>query len=172
MGIWKDIPGYEGLYQVSNMGQIKSFPRTNRSTSKILSTKPKDNGYIEVALYKNKKCIKFYIHRIVLETFIGKSDLECNHKDGIKSHNNIENLEYCTRTENLKHAFKIGLKEHKGVKHPRSKLREFQIYRIKFIAKYYNVKRGYWTSLARSLRMSRSAIYSIIKNVTWKHIHV
>lgn len=97
--IWKDIPGYEGLYRASNLGKVKSLKReTNKVWNrfqycnkplkeKIL--KPDGSKYLQVQLCKNKKITKYFIHRLVLLAFVGKSDLECNHKNGIKTDNRL-----------------------------------------------------------------------------------
>lgn len=111
---WKDIEGYEGLYQISNLGRVKSLPKPCRNNSiskeKILKPRINDNGYCVVDLYKNKKRKVFRIHKLVMHTFIGKNEsLDINHIDGNKTNNKLSNLEYCTRQENMLHAVKIGL---------------------------------------------------------------
>jgi len=173
--IWKCIPNYEGLYEVSNTGRIKSLSGKliiNGKISKEIILKPIIDryGYLKTTLYKNKTGKIKSIHRVVLEAFVGSSDLPCNHINGIKSDNNLSNLEYCTQSENEKHAHRIGLKNFKGENAPSSKLTESQVRRIKFIAEHYKVERGYWSKLARSLKISRMTIYAIIHNRNWRHI--
>lgn len=97
--IFKDIPDYEGLYQVSNKGKVKSI-----ITGKIRKTYIENNGYERIILYKNNKAKIHSIHRLVALIYIGKNNLEVNHIDGNKLNNNLENLEYCTRIENMQHA--------------------------------------------------------------------
>lgn len=108
--IWKDIEEYEGLYQISNLGNIKSKKRqgTNGTVTKHLSK----IGYYTVDLYKNSKRQTKYLHRLIAETFIlNPNNLRCiNHKNGIKTDNRIENLEWCSHSENNKHAYYLGLK--------------------------------------------------------------
>lgn len=112
--IWKDIEGYEGLYQISNFGRVKSLPKKNGNSyqeERIL--KPKNNqGYMQVNLYKNKKCKSIVIHRMVAKAFIKNeyNKREVNHIDGNKANNRVDNLEWCTPSENQKHAYRIGLK--------------------------------------------------------------
>lgn len=113
--IWKDIVGYEGLYQVSNLGRVKSLPRFDRKgrfhSEKIKSQVNNGNGYMIVNLKHNGKQQMRTVHRLVAEHFIS-NDLELpevNHIDGNKSNNIVTNLEWCTRSENVKHAVDNGL---------------------------------------------------------------
>ena len=103
--IWKDIPGYEGLYQISNLGNVKSLPRkvNKRKCEEIIKVPTISNkGYYRISLCKNGK-IKYYaIHRLVAEAFISNhNNLPCvNHKDCNKQNNNVDNLEWCTYSYN------------------------------------------------------------------------
>ena len=103
--IWKDIKGYEGLYQVNNFGNIKN--------TKGLLIKQFDNhyGYLIVSLFKNKKQKSFPVHRLVAINHIeNPSNYEqVNHIDGNKLNNCVDNLEWCTRSQNQIHAFQNGL---------------------------------------------------------------
>jgi hypothetical protein len=113
---WKDIIEYEGLYQISNLGRVKSL-KFNKEI--ILKPMKLQNGYLKVQLYKlyytNPKVvrpiIRKLVHRLVLESFIGKSDLQCNHKNGIKTDNRLVNLEWITALENVRHSIKTGLRK-------------------------------------------------------------
>lgn len=95
---WKDIKGYEGLYQVSNMGVIRSL-----YTGKILKAKKETNGYMRVKLYKDGKGKSHTVHRIVAEHFIPNpyNLPQVNHKNEIKTDNRVENLEWCDAKYNL-----------------------------------------------------------------------
>lgn len=96
--IWKDIKGYEGLYQISNFGRIKSLCRKFRNKDIILKPLIGKGNYLQINLYKNGKMLKYQIHRLVAETFIINSDnLPCiNHKDENRQNNCVKNLEWCT----------------------------------------------------------------------------
>ena len=97
---WLDIPGYGGLYQISNFGRVKSFYFKNPRILKPHKVK----GYSNVELYKNKKKKQFYIHRLVMENFCpieNMNVLDVNHKDEDKSNNHISNLEWMTHKDNL-----------------------------------------------------------------------
>lgn len=92
MEIWKDIKGYEGLYQVSNQGRVRSLYKGVR----ILKTR-NNKGYLRVALYKENKYKHISIHRLVAEAFLPnpKNLPQVNHKSEIKTDNRVENLEWC-----------------------------------------------------------------------------
>lgn len=116
--IWKDIAGYEGLYQVSNLGQVRSVGRIDSRghfyKSKILSFEIMKKGYKRVSFCIEGKIIKKMVHRLVAETFLpNENNLpEINHKDGNKSNNIVTNLEWCTTLDNIHHAFDTGLRTH------------------------------------------------------------
>lgn len=107
--IFKDIPGYEWLYQVSNIGNVKSFNWRNKWITNIIKSFKNQKGYLRVSLSNNNKSNNFLVHRLILLSFVGNSKLEVNHKDWNKQNNTLDNLEYCTRGENVKHWHKIWL---------------------------------------------------------------
>lgn len=117
--IWKDIKGYEDLYKVSNFGKIKSLERINQignnkyvTFEKILKHHiNKKRGYCQVNLCKNGTRKLFTCHRLVAETFIPNMDNKkyVNHIDGNKTNNCIDNLEWCTHSENINHAYRNNL---------------------------------------------------------------
>ena len=109
---WKDIQGYEGLYQVSNLGEVRSLKYKGRNNIKILKGASDKDGYRRVALFDKEKCRKEYrIHRLVAEAFIPNPENkpQVNHIDGCKYNNIVQNLEWCTNQENHIHAWKTGL---------------------------------------------------------------
>ena len=117
MEIWKDIKGYEGFYQVSNFGRVKSVARVVKSrwgTDKPLKERPVREivdglGYSRLSLSKEGIVKAHKIHRLVAEAFL-QGEGHINHKDGDKQNNRIENLEFCTIKQNNNHAFENGLR--------------------------------------------------------------
>lgn len=108
--VWKDIPEYENIYQVSNLGRVKSLPRKTNQTDKKRYTKEKIlkqqknmYGYMEITLRKNNVRKHYKVHRLVMVAFHGETKLIVNHIDCNKTNNNVENLEYCTYQENSNH---------------------------------------------------------------------
>lgn len=122
--IWKDIENYEGYYQISNLGRLKSLerniPRVNNGKivnyiqkERIIKlTKNGKDGYFKVYLRKNNTYKRFYIHRLVARYFLkdgtekyNDKSFNVNHKDGIKTNNKKDNLEWVTRSENSIHSY-------------------------------------------------------------------
>jgi len=107
---WKDIPWYERLYQISNIGRVKSLARQKGflyQDDLMLKLRKKDNWYYSICLRKDNKSKYCHIHRLVMLTFVWENKLWVNHKDWDKSNNKVENLEYCTHSENHQHRFKV-----------------------------------------------------------------
>jgi hypothetical protein len=104
--IWKDIEGYEGLYQISNLGNVRSLNWKKSGERRNLWLKPHNKGYLQVELSKCgvKKC--FVVHRLVAGAFIPNPDNlpQVNHIDEIKTNNAADNLEWCTRSYNVRYS--------------------------------------------------------------------
>lgn len=118
--IWKDIKEYEGLYQVSNLGNVRSLNYNRQKITKQLRPYKNIRGYWVVSLFKNNKQKTKMVHRLVAESFIEniENNIIVNHKDGNKNNNCADNLEWCTPQYNIKEAFRMGLnKPRKGTEH-------------------------------------------------------
>lgn len=113
--VWRDIPGFEGYYQVSNLGRVKSLIGWNGhgyiNRERIIKPSLTSTGYYKVDLKKNGKRKVYKLHRAIAQAFIpnpqGKPFI--NHIDGNPLNNDISNLEWCTNQENIQHGYKLGL---------------------------------------------------------------
>ena len=142
--IWKDIPNYEGLYQVSNFGNVKSIERRTLTkagwsfrVNEIILNKGKSLAYENVTLSKNSKTKTIRVHRLVADAFIPNTENrpQVNHIDGNGSNNHYSNLEWSTSSQNIQHSYdKLGRQSpNKG----------------KSGVKMYNSKRVFCTTLGR-----------------------
>lgn len=106
MELWVPVKGFSD-YEVSSNGRIR-----NVKTGRILKTTINNRGYVSVCLRKDKVQYAKRVHRLVAESFydVDREDLDVNHLDGDKTNNHVSNLEWCSRSENIRHAFKTGLK--------------------------------------------------------------
>ena len=113
MELWKDIPGYEGKYQISDCGNVKSLSREHPcrkcNEERIMKPTIQRNGYLRVMLWKNGARTWYSVHRMVAEAFIPNPENkeQVNHKDGNKRNNNTTNLEWLTPQENVRHSFDV-----------------------------------------------------------------
>lgn len=122
--IWKDINGYEGMYQVSNLGNVKSLNFKNTGKEGLLKQTLENNGYLRVSLCKNKKVDYQNVHRLVAKTFIPnpKNYPIINHIDANRKNNNMNNLEWCTMQHNVREMYRLGNQRIvSGNKHCRSR---------------------------------------------------
>ena len=114
--IWKPIEGYEGLYEVSSYGNVRSLPRNGLKGKQLKLNINNHNGYVYVCLSKENHRLNKRAHVLVAKAFLSPQSEQVNHKDGDKANNHVDNLEWCTRSENMRHAYRIGLEKPKGYK--------------------------------------------------------
>lgn len=176
METWKDIDGYEGYYQVSDLGRVKSLPRKDRlgRNHKGRTLKPfSDNnkGYLCVELHKFGVGKTIKIHRLVAIAFIpnpfGKPQV--NHGDGNKKNNCADNLEWSTSEENIQHSFDTNLNNRKGERNSQSKL---TIEDVKYIRENFKSKDNVFGAkpLAEKFKVEKSRIYKIVRRTNWENI--
>lgn len=182
MEIWKDVKGYEGVYQVSSKGSVRSLDRyINRRTctgvkallfvkGRVLKAATNRGGYAYVILTDSKPISKT-AHRLVAITFIPNPDNkpEVNHINGIKTDNRVENLEWCTHQENVQHAFRTGLKNADHARGSRNKMSKLNRHKVRAIR--WALNSNYIVlDLAKYYGVSMTTIYNIRKRKTWKHL--
>lgn len=131
---WKDVIGYEGIYQVSNLGNIKSLNRLYKDKilkGKIIKLTLNVYGYLRFTARKENSIKTLFVHRLVLEAFKPSSrKLQVNHIDGNKTNNKLENLEWVTDSDNKKHAYKTGLMK-PGNQHTNKERQNLPRYKLK-----------------------------------------
>ena len=158
--LMKSIKGYEGLYSITKSGKIWSH-RNNR----YIKCSPTKGGYRKVSLcYKGGVTTKL-VHRVVMESYkpTGNQDLDVNHIDGDKTNNSLSNLEWCSRSENIKHAFKLKLSCNKGVNHSQSKLTEQDI-------RYIRVSPRSNVELGKLYGVVHQTISNVRSGWSWRHV--
>jgi len=174
--IWKKIIRYEELYEVSNLGRIKSISRKYHPNETILKQHEYGNyGHMMVILSKKNKHETLAVHRLVLESFIGlrPKNMECRHLDGNAKNNRLENLRWGTPKENcadkIAHGkqFKFDPKKSIGSNNIKAKLTEWMVRIIKklLLDKNFNYKQ-----ISKLFNISICTIRDIDKNRTWRHI--
>jgi len=183
---WRDIPNYENMYQISDLGRLKSYDRIVKHPNgksnfpikgKIKKNSFAPNGYLRFSICKNNKRHYDSIHRAVAIAFIPNplNLPEVNHiglypdgRQGNKHDNRAISLEWSTKSENTKHAFREGLSNtRKGEKSNFAKLTEVQVLEIRAInPKDIDAKK----SLELKYNISRTIINQIIKRTRWKHV--
>lgn len=172
---WRPVVGFEGLYDVSNLGRVRSLltHRGNvRTVPKLLQPRLHSRGYLRVHLAKNLAHHDKYIHVIVMEAFVGPcpDGMEVNHKDAVKSNNRLQNLEYATPLENIHHSIGMGLWKPEmcsvpGSRNGKAKLTEADIPAIRLMAETlpHHV-------VAERFGISRSVVQKIHARTAWKHV--
>ena len=162
--IWKDINGYEGLYQISNLGRLKSFKCTNIKILKPILTSA---GYPSYFLRKNNIIKQYLLHRLLAISFIQNTkNKPCiNHINGIRNDYSIENLEWCTQKENIQHAINV-LGKHVGCR--KSKKNKHKINYIK--KTYFNIinkRRHKKTILIKNINLNSKLVLQYDLNMNF-----
>lgn len=162
MVIWKDVEGFEGLYKVSSEGVLVGTPRQGTKGGVVKRYKMK-NGYEEYHLYKDDKLHHEYAHRLLARYFIPNPENKphVNHIDGDPTNNSLDNLEWVTHLENVQHAVRTGLFNHKGENHPGVKLTDQEVLEIRDLYKHRVFKQR---EIGELYGVARTTISSIVQN--------
>ena len=166
--VWKDVIGFEGLYMVSSMGNVKSLNYHRQRIEKLLVAKVSSTGYCQYDLCKDKAVKQIAGHRLVAGAFLQnpESKKTVNHINGVKTDNRVENLEWATAKENSAHAYLTGLKVGaKGEKSVHSKLTDQQVVEIRAKAGTAKIK-----DIGAEYGVCISLVSQVINRKRWKHI--
>lgn len=169
---WRNIPGYEGEYAISDLGRIKRLKDSANNSWKadrILAPRAMENGYLRIMLCKNAAREEFLIHRLVLTVFRGGapfSNAQVNHLNGDKKDNRPENLEWVTQSQNIKHAYDVLGHKARGVSNHSTHLTEEDIRQIRALRQAGTRS----IVLARQFNISPRAIRDIVNRRTWAHV--
>ena len=178
--VWRDVPGFEGHYQVSDFGSVKSLdryidhPRIGKifRKGKVLKQSYASKGYKQVCLNVEGKTTTFRVHRLVAMAFLeNPKDLETvNHIDGNKENNHVSNLEWCSVADNLRHASANGLMNHSSVTgslNVNAILDEEKVYAM---MNDYFLKDRIFKEIAKDYGISIATAYQAVKGSTWKQV--
>jgi len=173
--IWKDIAGFEGYYQVSNLGRVKSLSRElnvkngiRKTKERIIANTNNGTGYLICSLSKKNKRKSILTHRLVATAFIENFDIlkEVNHKDGNKKNNSLCNLEWVTRQENINHSWDNKLTNCIGETHHSSKLNNSLVLELRsdYSSGNYKIQQ-----LANKYNLHHETVRNVISRKTWNH---
>lgn len=170
--VWKPIKGYEGLYEVSNYGKVKTLRKMSgtcyRKEHELSLNRLSVDGYVRIALRKNDKSWETKLHRLVAEAFIPNplNKKTVNHIDGNKLNNRADNLEWADRHEQLAHAYRLGLKK------PVHTNRKLSDEAVRYIRKKYKRQSTEFGTVALSKKfgVSNCVIGLIVRGKAYKDV--
>lgn len=168
---WRPAPGFDGLYEVSSYGRVRSIPRQTVCGvlgGGMLAGSVESNGYIRVTLSRDGKGRRISLHRLVLDAFVGACPpgMECRHLDGVRANCNLSNLAWGTRSHNARDRLRHGTHvDNRGERHGMTRLTDAQAREI-FFLRQTGVP---LSAVARSFGISQSTVSQIANRVTWKH---
>lgn len=168
---WRDVVGYEGSYQISDRGRVRSMirqdPRGNRIGGKILKPQRHCNGYLHVSLWSGRCCRTVRLHKIVLEAFVGPcpDGMQCAHNNGIRDDNRLDNLRWDTPKGNTADQLSHGTRN-RGARNGSAKLSENDVLKIML-----EVESGVpQADIAQHFGVTQPVISRIMSRKAWSHV--
>jgi hypothetical protein len=170
---WRNISGYEGFYQISNFGRVKSIAKKRTGKTypykipHIRIASVNRGGYLQIGLHKGDKKKTVLIHRLVLQEFskISGDGLDCNHINGIKTDNRLENLEWATRKENILHSINVLGNSRRGEHSSSAKLTWLDVNNIRDLYRSTHITQK---EISNMYNVSRSLICEILSKKRWQ----
>lgn len=161
---WKPIPKYVGVYEVSHNGEVR---RVDRKAFRTLKPYKNTHGYLIVSLSLNGQVKDYSVHSLVLKAFVGDcpDGLEINHINGVRDDNNLNNLEYVTRSDNHLHRTQV-LRHGIGETNPMTSLKDIEVDRIRGLYRDGLTQK----QIAKMYSTTREVISRIVLGKTWKHL--
>lgn len=174
---WKPVRGCGDWYEVSSAGKVRrKMPGRKSVVGRLLKTQTNHRGYPQVRLSIDCKKKTMTVHRAVAFAFLGtptKKNMEVNHKNGVKTDNRAENLEWVSRSENMKHlhrTLKWKPQIPRGSETKMAKLDEQTVLQLRRKKASGEMRRGQLTAIAVKFGMSAGALHNAINGVSWKHV--
>lgn len=171
---WRDVPGYENYYQVSDLGRVRSLDRrekvgksTRLRRGRVITPVMDRLGYLTLGLWANSDRERWTVHRLVMLAFVGPSDLQVNHKNGNKTDNRLENLEYVTCQENMEHRDRVLGMSSRGERSGKAVMTDAAVIRLRSL---YATGLHSHRELAAMFGISKSNIGEIVNRKTWAHV--
>lgn len=168
---WKPIPDYEDHYMVSNKGRVMRIKGGKGATVGFILTPTYDShGYPTFRLSKKSVYGRYFGHYLVMLAFVGArpQQMDINHINGVKTDNRLENLEYCTRSENIRHSYEVNKRKiMRGEDSGRHKVTEAQVREIRQL---HQTKNMTIRQIADLLEVTHSIVEKVVHYRRWKHI--
>jgi len=165
---WRPVVGYDGLYSVSSLGSVRrDVDQEGRPAPRLLRGQPV-RGYLLVALSKAGFSKRYVIHRLVAVAFLGPipDGMQVNHKNQRRGDNRLDNLEYTTASENIKHTYRMGRTPLRGDMNGRATITDAQALTIRSM-----FAEGVWQAeIGRRLSVSKWTVFNVIHRKTWAHL--
>ena len=167
---WACIEGYVGRYAVSDQGRVLSMDYAQSGLPGLLKGSARDGRYLSVCLYDGEGGHKWVsVHLLVAAAFLPPRptpEHQCNHADGVRFNNAASNLEWVTGSENMKHAFAIGLQHNRGERHSQSKLTEADVRKIRQLVGLGLTQK----EVATSYKLNAATVSKIVARKAWPHV--
>lgn len=172
MSVIRVVPNTNGNYFVADNGTVFSRPRQGNKGGE-LKQRPHNHsgGYMCVDLRIGGKKTRVFVHRLVAQAFLDNPENKhcVNHKDGDKSNNSVENLEWCTHSENMKHAISLGLNAVPGLSGENHPMHKLTVEKVRRIRELHNGGVPCPT-IARNFQITKEQVYNIVKRKHWKNV--